>query len=68
MSFAGVVGHPRTGRLPHGMFEVMELPHRYQARVTAYAWLLTDAYPWFQEESGSGPVLGYRGGARPAPE
>ncbi len=43
------------GRLPYGTFEVMELPHRYQARVSAYSWLLTDAYPWFQEESGSEP-------------
>jgi Domain of unknown function (DUF4389) len=42
-----------TGRLPPGMFEVMEVAHRYQARVTAYLWLLTDAYPWFQDETGS---------------
>jgi hypothetical protein len=45
-----------TGRLPSGMFEVMELAHRYQARVTAYLWLLTDVYPWFQEDAGSPPV------------
>jgi hypothetical protein len=44
------------GRLPSGMFEVMELAHRYQARVTAYLWLLTDVYPWFQEDAGSPPV------------
>lgn len=50
-----------AGRLPLGMFEVMELCHRYQARVSAYSLLLTDDYPWFQEESGSEPVL------RPAP-
>jgi hypothetical protein len=42
-----------TGRLPYGMFEVMALCHRYQARVAAYTWLLTDDYPWFQAESGS---------------
>ena len=23
--------------------------------MAAYCWLLTDAYPWFQEESGSEP-------------
>jgi Domain of unknown function (DUF4389) len=44
------------GRLPSGMFEVMALAHRYHARVTAYVWLLTDAYPWFQEEADSGPA------------
>ena len=33
------------------MFEVMELPMRYQRRFTAYLALLTDAYPWFQEET-----------------
>jgi hypothetical protein len=38
------------------MFEVMVLAHRYHARVAAYVWLLTDAYPWFQEEVGSGPA------------
>jgi len=41
-----------TGRLPRGMFEVMELPQRYNARYTSYALLLTtDVYPWFQPES-----------------
>ncbi len=41
-----------TGRLPSGMAEVMELPQRYGVRFTAYAYLLiTDRYPWFQEES-----------------
>jgi hypothetical protein len=40
-----------TGRLPKGLFEVMELPQRYQTRVTAYLMLLTDVYPWFQEET-----------------
>ena len=45
------------------MFEVMELPHRYQARVSAYAWLLIDEYPWFQEEGGSGALRpGYPAG------
>ena len=40
-----------TGRLPKGLFEVMELPQRYQTRTTGYLMLLTDAYPWFQEET-----------------
>lgn len=40
-----------TGRLPKGLFEVMELPQRYQTRVTGYLMLLTDTYPWFQEET-----------------
>jgi Domain of unknown function (DUF4389) len=40
-----------TGRLPKGLFEVMELPQRYQTRTTGYLLLLTDAYPWFQEET-----------------
>jgi hypothetical protein len=39
------------GRLPKGLFEVMELPQRYQLRVTAYLFLVTDTYPWFQEET-----------------
>jgi hypothetical protein len=39
------------GRLPKGLFEVMELPARYTTRTTAYLMLLTDAYPWFQEET-----------------
>ena len=39
------------GRLPQGLFEVMELPMRYQLRVTAYLFLVTDAYPWFQDET-----------------
>jgi uncharacterized protein DUF4389 len=57
-----------TGRLPHSMFEVMELPHRYQARVSAYAWLLVDDYPWFQEEGGSAPAgRGIQPGVQPFP-
>jgi hypothetical protein len=57
------------GRLPYGTFEVMELPHRYQARVSAYSFLLTDAYPWFQEESGSEAApWGLQMGIEPAPE
>jgi hypothetical protein len=39
------------GRLPAGLFEVMELPARYGCRFTAYACLVTDVYPWFQEET-----------------
>ena len=39
------------GRLPAGMFEVMELPVRYGARFSGYAALVTDVYPWFQEET-----------------
>jgi len=58
-----------TGRLPHGMFEVMEVCHRFHARVSAYVWLLVDAYPWFQEEPGSGPAgWGIQAEVRPAPE
>jgi uncharacterized protein DUF4389 len=48
-----------TGRIPDTLWEIMELPQRYAARVAGYgALLLTDAYPWFQEESdpGVGPV------------
>jgi hypothetical protein len=57
-----------TGRLPRSMFEVMELPHRYQARVAAYTWLLVDEYPWFQEEGGSAPSgWGIRPGIRRIP-
>lgn len=40
-----------AGRLPKGLFEVMELPQRYQVRCTGYLLLLVDAYPWFQEET-----------------
>jgi len=69
MSFAAWWAIVATGRLPHGMFEVMELPHRYQARVAAYTWLLTDVYPWFQEECGSEPASwGIQMGIEPAPE
>jgi ABC-type uncharacterized transport system YnjBCD permease subunit len=58
-----------TGRLPAGMFEVMEVCHRFQARVWAYLWLLTDAYPWFQEERDSGPAgWGIQAEMRPSPE
>jgi Domain of unknown function (DUF4389) len=39
------------GRLPAGLFEVMELPVRYHTRFAAYAALITDAYPWFQDET-----------------
>ena len=58
-----------TGRMPGGMFEVMEVCQRFQARVWAYLWLLTDAYPWFEEEPGSGPVgRGIQAEIRPSPE
>jgi Domain of unknown function (DUF4389) len=57
-----------AGRLPFGMFEVMELAHRYQARVAAYLWLLTDAYPWFQQEIDSPPAgWGIHMGVQPTP-
>jgi Domain of unknown function (DUF4389) len=57
------------GRLPHGIFEVMALCHRYQARVSAYAWLLVDAYPWFEEEPGSAAGgWGIQAEVWPAPE
>ncbi|HET7170772.1 MAG TPA: DUF4389 domain-containing protein [Gaiellales bacterium] len=58
-----------TARMPSGMFEVMEVCQRFQARVWAYLWLLTDAYPWFQEERGSGPAgWGIQAEIRPSPE
>ena len=44
------------GRLPAGLFEVMELPIRYGCRFTAYACLVTDVYPWFQEETLADPA------------
>jgi ABC-type uncharacterized transport system YnjBCD permease subunit len=57
------------GRLPLGMFEVMEVCQRFQARVSAYVWLLSDAYPWFQEERGPGPAgWGIHAEASPSPE
>ena len=40
-----------TGRLPKGLSEVMELPMRYETRVIGYLMLLTDPYPWFQDET-----------------
>jgi len=41
-----------TGRLPQGMFEVMELPQRFNARLGGYYPLLvTDRSPWFQSET-----------------
>jgi len=39
------------GRLPRGLLEVMELPVRYGCRFSAYGALVTDVYPWFQEET-----------------
>ncbi len=45
-----------VGRLPAGLFEVMELPIRYGCRFTAYSSLVTDAYPWFQEETLEDPA------------
>jgi hypothetical protein len=57
------------GRLPYGMFEVMELCQRFRARVSAYLWLLVDAYPWFQEEPGTGAVgWGIQAEVQPSPE
>ena len=43
------------GRLPRGLFELMELPQRYQMRVNGYLFLVTDVYPWFQEETREDP-------------
>jgi Domain of unknown function (DUF4389) len=43
------------GRLPQGLFEVMELPARYGARGLGYFMLLTDVFPWFQEETLADP-------------
>jgi hypothetical protein len=42
-----------TGRLPRSFFEVLEVTQRYGVRFTAYALLLTDRFPWFQEEAGA---------------
>lgn len=69
LSFAAWWTIIASGRLPSGMFEVMELAHRYQARVTAYVWLLTDAYPWFQEEEAGSPPAGWgvHIGVQPSP-
>jgi len=68
LSFAAWWTILATGRLPSGMFEVMELAHRYQARVTAYLWLLTDSYPWFQKEASSPPAgWGIPIGVQPTP-
>jgi hypothetical protein len=39
-----------------GLFEVMELAQRYQTRVNGYLFLLTDAYPWYQEETAEDPA------------
>jgi hypothetical protein len=44
------------GRLPQGLFEVMELPQRYQLRFGAYLFLVTDVYPWFQDETLADPA------------
>jgi Domain of unknown function (DUF4389) len=40
-----------TARLPTGLFDVMELPQRYQVRANGYVMLLTDVFPWFQDET-----------------
>ncbi|HEY2789769.1 MAG TPA: hypothetical protein VGI72_09935 [Gaiellales bacterium] len=34
----------------------MELAQRYQTRVNGYLFLLTDAYPWYQEETAEDPA------------
>jgi Domain of unknown function (DUF4389) len=68
LSFAAWWTILALGRLPSGMFEVMELAHRYQARVAAYVWLLTDVYPWFQPETGSDvPEWGSQTGVQAIP-
>ena len=49
--------------------DLIESTTLYQARVAAYAWLLTDVYPWFQEECGFEPgPRGIQMGIEPAPE
>jgi hypothetical protein len=40
-----------TGRIPDGLADVMEQPQRYRARFWAYAFVLTDTFPWFQPEA-----------------
>jgi Domain of unknown function (DUF4389) len=38
------------GRMPRGLFELMELANSYTARSDAYLYLLTETYPPFQSE------------------
>jgi hypothetical protein len=39
-----------TGRLPAGLFDVMEFANSYMARSDAYLLLLTETYPPFRQE------------------
>lgn len=39
-----------TGRMPRGLFDLMVLANSYMARSDAYACLLTETYPPFQDE------------------
>jgi hypothetical protein len=40
-----------TGSLPRGLFDVMVLANSYIARSDAYAFLLTETYPPFQDDA-----------------
>jgi Domain of unknown function (DUF4389) len=39
-----------TGKMPRGLFDLMVLANSYTARSDAYLFLLTEAYPPFQDE------------------
>jgi Domain of unknown function (DUF4389) len=39
-----------TGKMPRGLFDLMVLANSYTARSDAYAFLLTETYPPFQDE------------------
>ena len=60
---------PETAKPSCGLRGSMEVYHRFHARVSAYVWLLVDAYPWFQEEPASGPAgWAIQAEVRPSPE
>ena len=47
-----------TGRYPHGLFEYVAGVMRWNARVGAYVFSLTDEYPPFNISAGAGPAGG----------
>ena len=40
-----------TGKMPRGLFDLMVLANSYTARSDAYAFLLTETYPPFQDDT-----------------